>query len=214
MPARTSRRRARAAATLATLLLALTPMTAAHATKRHPGGCARPSARLARALASLHYPWRSLGYRIVAVPPRHDGLLALTMTEPVRRTEVYVDTCANESDALLRHVVAHEVGHAIDATYMTDASRARWLRARGLPASTSWYACDRCPVWSTGEGDFEKVCSFFTASFDERARSQAPEAGTEILWLWPHDALAVLSHESHRWAAAQTIPPDQRPREK
>ena len=31
----------------------------------------------------------------------------------------------------------------------------------------------------------------------------AVEPGTQILWLSPHDAIAVLTHQSHRWAVAQ-----------
>jgi RimJ/RimL family protein N-acetyltransferase/8-oxo-dGTP pyrophosphatase MutT (NUDIX family) len=51
--------------------------------------------------------------------------------------------------------------------------------------------------------NFEKHCTFFRVSFDPRAPSSRPEPGTEIIWLTPHDAIAVLTHESHRWAVAQ-----------
>jgi hypothetical protein len=150
------------AAVAAAAGLALTPAAVAQAAPNaHATTCASPQVRLAHALSSLRYPWRRLGYRVVAVPPRNNGLLALTTTGTERRTEVYVESCAQESDALLRHVVAHEIGHAIDAELMTDASRARWLRARHLTASTPWYACDRCPVWNTGEGDFVEVFSLW-----------------------------------------------------
>jgi RimJ/RimL family protein N-acetyltransferase/8-oxo-dGTP pyrophosphatase MutT (NUDIX family) len=58
-------------------------------------------------------------------------------------------------------------------------------------------------VHSSSEGNFEKQCTFFVASFDPHAPPSAPEPGTQILWLSPHDALAVLTHQSHRWTVAQ-----------
>jgi RimJ/RimL family protein N-acetyltransferase/8-oxo-dGTP pyrophosphatase MutT (NUDIX family) len=58
-------------------------------------------------------------------------------------------------------------------------------------------------VHSTREGDFEKRCTFFHASFDLSAPPSPPEPGTQILWLSAQDAIAVLTHESHRWAVAQ-----------
>jgi len=58
-------------------------------------------------------------------------------------------------------------------------------------------------VHSTTEGNFQKHCTFFHASFDPHAPSSPPEPGTQILWLTPHDAITVLTHESHRWAVAQ-----------
>jgi ribosomal-protein-alanine N-acetyltransferase len=58
-------------------------------------------------------------------------------------------------------------------------------------------------VHSTTEGNFEKHCSFFHCSFDPHAPASPPEPGTHILWLTPHDAIAVLTHQSHRWAVAQ-----------
>jgi RimJ/RimL family protein N-acetyltransferase/8-oxo-dGTP pyrophosphatase MutT (NUDIX family) len=60
-------------------------------------------------------------------------------------------------------------------------------------------------VHSTTEGNFEKHCTFFQCSFDPNAPASPPEPGTQILWLSPDDAIAVLSHESHRWAVAQTF---------
>jgi len=58
-------------------------------------------------------------------------------------------------------------------------------------------------VHSTKEGNFEKHCTFFHASFDPHAPPSPPEPGTQILWLTPPDAIAALTHESHRWAVAQ-----------
>ena len=66
-------------------------------------------------------------------------------------------------------------------------------------------------VHSTREGDFEKHCTFFHAGFDDESPASPPEPGTQILWLSPHDAIAVLTNESHRWAVAQILALRMRP---
>jgi hypothetical protein len=58
------------------------------------------------------------------------------------RVDVYVRSCAKQSDALLLHVVAHELGHVVDGTAMTDELRTQWLTARGIPAGTPWFGCN------------------------------------------------------------------------
>jgi len=152
------RPRWRAAIVVVVALSALDAADGVAASSPLPTGlaCASPQARVDAALDGVHFPWRALGYRYVAAPPRAD-LLALTFTGAQRRTEVYVQPCAIEPDALLRHVIAHEVAHAIDAEWMTPGRRTAWTRARRLAPGTAWYACDRCPVWSSGEGDFAEV---------------------------------------------------------
>ncbi|HVU73295.1 MAG TPA: hypothetical protein VHE83_10090 [Mycobacteriales bacterium] len=154
--------RGRALAGAFLLMLAAVLVAGAGVAKAAPvGDCGTPQARVNRALASLHFPWRALHYRYVARSPRADGLMALTWTGTIRRTEVYVQPCGQESDALLRHVIAHEVGHAIDDEWGSKNERKGWLKARGLGSSTPWYACDGCPVWDTGEGDFVEVFSLW-----------------------------------------------------
>ncbi len=58
-------------------------------------------------------------------------------------------------------------------------------------------------VHSSTEGNFEKHCTFFHCAFDAKVSSRAAEPGTQILWLTRDQAIAVLTHESHRWAVAQ-----------
>ena len=149
----------------------------AHASPLAASSCGTPQQRVNRALDSLHFPWRLLHYRYVAMAPRADDVLALTWTGDLRRTEVYVQSCTAEGDALLRHVVAHEVGHAIDDAWGTKKERRGWLKARGLASSTRWYACDGCPVWNTGEGDFVEVFSLWqTGQFHSDLAPQPTKA--------------------------------------
>ncbi len=97
----------------------------------------------------------SSGYRVVFAPqrPRYFG-----MTRPsARRVEIYVRPCEQQPRELLRHVVAHELGHAYDAVHMTGDERRAWLRARGVPSHTDWYSCAGCSDFGTPACDFAEV---------------------------------------------------------
>lgn len=74
-----------------------------------------------------------------------------------RRVDVYVRSCAKQSDGLLLHVVAHELGHLVDAIRMNDDLRAEWMAARGIPAGTPWFGCSRCSDFATPAGDFAET---------------------------------------------------------
>jgi len=58
-------------------------------------------------------------------------------------------------------------------------------------------------VHSSVEGNFEKCCTFYQVRFAEDGKPITVEPGTSLLWLSPADAIAMLTHESHRWAVAR-----------
>ena len=107
------------------------------------------------ALASLRGGAQRTGFT-VAFEPAKSGYLGLTHLQE-RRIDLHVRSCEKESDELLRHVMAHELGHAWDTTRMTDARRAAYQATRGIPASTSWYGCSGCTDFATPAGDFAEV---------------------------------------------------------
>ncbi len=107
------------------------------------------------ALASLRGGAERTGFT-VAFEPAKSGYLGLTHLQE-RRIDLHVRSCEKESDELLRHVMAHELGHAWDTTRMTDARRAAYQAARGIPASTPWYGCSGCTDFATPAGDFAEV---------------------------------------------------------
>lgn len=95
--------------------------------------------------------------------------------------DVYVQSCARESDALLRHVVAHETGHAWDSLHMTDALRAEYLAARGIPAGTPWFGCDRCQDFATPAGDFaETYAQWQRGASDSRSTIAPPATAAQL----------------------------------
>lgn len=107
------------------------------------------------ALASLRAGAERTGFRVEFTGARK-GYLGLTHLKQ-RRIEMFVRSCQAQSDALLGHVMAHELGHAYDTTHMTTAKRAAWMRARGIPASTPWYGCSGCTDFATPAGDYAEV---------------------------------------------------------
>lgn len=95
------------------------------------------------------------GFRIEFKGAR-TGYMGLTHLNE-RRIEMFVRACGTQSDELLRHVMAHELGHAYDTVRNNAAIRASWMATRGIPASTPWYGCSGCTDFATPAGDFAEV---------------------------------------------------------
>ncbi|MCW2779409.1 MAG: hypothetical protein JWN17_3134, partial [Frankiales bacterium] len=134
--------------------------------------------RGAAALASLRpapSPARALRFR-----PGRPGFLGLTHLDS-RVVEVFVRPCSTQSDALLRHVVAHELGHARDQAAMTPASRTAYLRARGIPVGTPWFGCDRCTDFATPAGDFAETYAQWRRGATSSRSRMAPAPGPAAL---------------------------------
>ena len=107
------------------------------------------------ALASLRAGAERTGFRVTFSGARK-GYMGLTHLNE-GRIEMFVRSCDVQSDELLRHVMAHELGHAYDTTHMTSAKREAWKAARGIPAGTPWYGCSGCTDFATPAGDFAEV---------------------------------------------------------
>jgi hypothetical protein len=105
------------------------------------------------ALARLSYPYQQLGYTIAFLPAT-SGYFGRGFHEQ-RRIEVYVRP--NQSDAELAHVVAHEIGHAVDWVYHNDVRDQQWLRLRGLSTNTEWAPCPFCSDFASPSGDYAEV---------------------------------------------------------
>lgn len=150
------------------------PAAAARTRPVATDGCGTPEARGAAALASLQHPVPS-GITLSYLGGRAD-LLGLTYLSQ-RHIDLYVRSCGSESDALLRHVLAHELGHAYDATRMTADLRAQYLAARGIPAGTPWMGCDRCTDFATPAGDFAEMYSLWQRGGGDSRSKLGPAPG-------------------------------------
>ncbi len=102
-------------------------------------------------LATIDYDWRSNlpGWTITFSSGR-DGMLGLTYVES-KTIEIFVRN--GQSNTLLAHVIAHEMGHAVDVTLNNSDDRRRWQEAREIE-SASWWPGDGTTDFSTGAGDF------------------------------------------------------------
>ena len=89
------------------------------------------------------------------LPARSDVLGLAHLQE--RRLELFVRSCERQSDSLVLHVLAHELGHLLDVTRLDDDQRAQWRAVRGIPADTPWFGCDGCTDFATPAGDFAEV---------------------------------------------------------
>ena len=111
----------------------------------------------AAALDRLDYPWESLGFRVAFLPAK-PGYLGLTFPEE-RRIDIFVRDGVTV-DEVARNV-AHELGHALDWTRNTAASRALYRQIRGIDVARGWFACSGCTDLSTPAGDFAETFSYW-----------------------------------------------------
>lgn len=135
-----------------------------------------------RVLASLHYPWQRLGYRIAFLPDKH-GYLGLTTPGP-NLIQIYVRR--SESDLVLSHSIAHELGHALDFSRGSAATRALYLSIRGLPATLTWFGCSGCTDYQTPAGDWAEVfASWLAGPGDFRSMVAGPPGAAQRAALSP-----------------------------
>ncbi len=106
-------------------------------------------ARGQAALASLSYQPSQIGWTISFHPGR-EGVMGYTLTGE-HHIQIFVRD--STSDTLLRHVIAHEVGHAVDVSLNSAEDRTRWQEARGI-SDAPWWPGNGANDFSTGAGDF------------------------------------------------------------
>ncbi len=125
-----------------------------------------------QALESFAYDWQNglPGWEISFHPGR-TGVLGYTFVQE-KRIEVYVR--ADMSDPLLAHVIAHEMGHAIDVSQNTGEDRRRWQQERGI-SDKPWWPGNGATDFSTGAGDFaESFAAWQVGSGSFRSKLGAP----------------------------------------
>jgi hypothetical protein len=138
----------------------------------------------AAALSQISYPWQQLGYQIVFLGPRSD-LMGQTIFD-AHRIEIYLRN--GESQLMVAHVIAHEIGHAADVAYNTSDRRQQWLQLRGASTSEPWFGCDGCDDFSSPAGDYAETFSFWQvgprADFSHLAPPPSPDQLKQLIPLF------------------------------
>ena len=131
--------------------------------------------RGAAALAEISYPWRQLlpEWEIQFLSGEV-GAYGYTLTRE-NRIDIYVRE--DQSHELLAHVVAHEIGHAVDVTLNDSDDRARWQAMRDIEGEP-WWPDNRAADFATGAGDFAESFAAWQVGPDS-FRSQLGEAPNE-----------------------------------
>jgi hypothetical protein len=144
---------------------------------RPPTAAERALVRRAQALVDVRP--EDLGYRLVV---RGAAGEVRGQTDTQRRTiALFVD--ARDAPHRVAHDLAHELGHAYDASRMTPARRRAWLRARGAPDAPWSPVAGRASDYESGAGDFAEVFARCHAASPEFRSRLAPP---------PADACALL----------------------
>ncbi len=140
-----------------------------------PSGQTIPRTRGEAALAEFTYDWATglPGWEISFHPGRA-GVLGYTFVQE-RRIEVYVRD--EMSDGLLAHVIAHEIGHAIDVTHNSGDDRRRWQELRGI-GDEPWWPGNGATDFSTGAGDFAESFAAWQVG-DDSFRSKLADPPSE-----------------------------------
>ena len=127
-----------------------------------------PAAKLLgdQAESSIAYPWRSYlpGWTVAYLDA---DVVSGNTNIPTQTITVGVPPGA--TPAYVSEVLAHEIGHAIDVSYLSDADRARWLAA---PCATGidWWPNGGPGDFDVGAGDFaEAIAAWLTGSSNDSA---------------------------------------------
>jgi transcriptional regulator with XRE-family HTH domain len=117
-----------------------------------------------RAESAIAYPWRSYlpGWTVAYV----DADVVSGNTNIPTQT-ITVGVAPGATSGYVSEVLAHELGHAIDVSYLRDADRARWLEARGA-TGIDWWPDGGPGDFDVGAGDFaEAVAAWLVGSSND-----------------------------------------------
>ena len=103
-------------------------------------------------LSQISFPWqeRLAGWTIEFLPARK-GYRGSTFPRE-QLIQIYLRDELTVSDYV--HVVAHEIGHAIDVTYLDDSDHERWNLARGRDGGSQWWVASGADDFASGAGDW------------------------------------------------------------
>ncbi len=138
------------------------------------------------ALDQISYPWQAkLPGWTVEFEGGREGLFGLTLVDD-KRIEIYLRD--DQTDELLVHIVAHELGHAVDVTLNDGSDRRAWQSARGIEGEP-WWPGSAASDFRTGAGDFAESFAYWQAESDNFRSKLGPEPTADQLELMAELAL-------------------------
>lgn len=138
-----------------------------------PGYMQRGQALLAR----VPYNPASIGYTVEFLPAK-PGYRGLTWAGS-RRIEIFVGD--DISDNHLAHVIAHEIGHAIDIVKNSTEDRQAWRAARGMAPEAEWWPSARATDFASPAGDFAECFAVWAVGSWSSRSTFGSCSGTESL---------------------------------
>lgn len=112
------------------------------------------------ALGLLRIDWRTLlpGWQVRFLPGRA-GLRGATFPD---RDIIEIYVRASDRPPELAHVVAHELGHAVDVSRFREVDRRTWKEARGIASGAAWFAAGSAvPDFATPAGDWAESFAYW-----------------------------------------------------
>ena len=133
------------------------------------------------ALASLPIDWQSLlpGWS-VSFEGFNESLLGATAWAE-RHITIYVRP--EQSVDQVRHVLAHELGHALDITHLDDSARSAWSTHRGFDHDSAYWPETSDNDYATPAGDLAETVAAWVNGADHWAGTRAipTDADIEVL---------------------------------
>lgn len=130
------------------------------------------------ALDELGFAWsEALPDWTIEFRAGREELFGLTHTQE-NRIEIFVRD--GQSDAFLQHVIAHEIGHAVDVSLNSTEDRERWQQARQIE-DADWWPGSGATDFATGAGDFaEGFAVWLTGAEGYRSELGPPPTARQL----------------------------------
>lgn len=166
------------AGTRGTARLAATPTAAAAtdaaASVAEPGS---PAALGAAAEALLPFDWQAtLPGWTINYKPADQTFRGLTF--PYEKSiDMYIR--AGDTPESVAGILAHEIGHALDVTYLDGDDRADWLEARNA-SDTQWWPDAYATDFQTGAGDFAESFAWWATGDDSASQVGAEPTADQV----------------------------------
>jgi len=174
---------ARPDTTVPTPTVVAVPAPAAPGTATKGSGDAASRLHEATAQVRARFDWTRWlpGWRVELLGERR-GYKGSTFPEE-RLVQVYVRPSMTADQ--IAHVLAHELGHAIDVTYFDDTVRSAIQLARGRRADAPWWVESGATDFASGSGDWAEMFSWWASGGRGRWLSTVgrPPSVSEMVWI-------------------------------